>query len=156
MSRLKLRAGAVGMTVALLAGGALAAALSGAEAVKLRQTNMKALGAASKAFFEQVRSGAPDKDVVKVQADKIETAAKALPTWFPSGSGSEAGVKTRTLPIIWNQPDAFAAAGRRLADQAAKLDAAADAGDLAAVAAQAPALGAACKGCHDKFRAPEK
>jgi cytochrome c556 len=65
-------------------------------------------------------------------------------------------VKTGALPLIWTQPDAFAAADRRLADQAAKLDAAADAGDLAAVGAQAPALGAACKGCHDKFRAPEK
>ncbi len=156
MSSSTLRAVAVGMTVAFLSGAAFAAGVSGAEAVKVRQTNMKGLGAASKALFEQLRSGAPDKDVVKVQADKIEAAAKVLPTWFPTGSGPEAGVKTGALPIIWSQPDAFAAAAKRLADEAAPLDAAADAGDMSAVAAQAPKVGAACKGCHDKFRAPEK
>jgi len=156
MMRWNVRVAAGGLALALLTGGAFAVGLSGPDAVKDRQAHMKGLGAASKALFEQVRSGAPDKAVVKLQADKIEAAAKALATWFPPGSGPAAGVKTGALPVIWTKADDFAAAARRLGEEAATLDAAADAGDMAAVAAQTPKVGAACKGCHDKFRAPEK
>jgi cytochrome c556 len=155
MLRLNVRFAAGGLILSLLAGVAFAGGLSGAGAVKDRQAHMKSLGAAAKALGEQVRSGAPDKTLVKVQADKIEAAAKALATWFPPGSGPEAGVKTRALPVIWTKADDFAAAARRLGDEAAKLDAAADAGDMAAVVAQTPKVGAACKSCHDKFRGPE-
>ncbi|HEY5072080.1 MAG TPA: cytochrome c [Caulobacteraceae bacterium] len=155
MASLNVRSAAGGLALALLAAGALAAGLSGAAGAKDRQAHMKALGAAAKALGEQMHAGAPDKAAVKLQSDRIEAAAKALPTWFPPGSGPESGVKTRALPAIWRDAPGFAAAGQRFAQQAAKLGAAADAGDLAAVGGQMSAVGGACKGCHDKFRGPE-
>lgn len=141
---------------AILIAGAAAAAASGADAVKDRQTHMKALGAASKALYEQIRSGSPDKAIVKASADKIAASAPDLPKWFPAGSGKEAGVKTGALPVIWSEPSGFSAAAQRLQAQSAKLEAAADVGDMANVGPDAAGVGAACKGCHDKFRQPEK
>ena len=39
-----------------------------------------------KAMFEQVKSGAPDMAVVKVQAADIALASREMPSWFPPGS----------------------------------------------------------------------
>lgn len=150
------RAAACALAIAAVSGGALAAGLTGAAALKDRQAHMKALGAATKAFVDQMHAGAPDKAVLKLQADKIEAAAVDLPKWFPAGSGPETGLKTRALPVIWTQPDDFLAVNRRFADAAGKLEAAATAGDMAAVGSAGGAVGAACKACHDKFRGPEK
>jgi len=155
MPKALLRAAAA-LAIAAVCGGAFAAGLTGAAALKDRQTHMKALGAAAKTFGEQMHAAAPDKAVIKLQADRIEAAAVDLPKWFPAGSGPEAGVKTRALPLIWTHPDDFAAVNRRLADAAGKLEAAATAGDMAAVGSAGGAVGAACKACHDKFRGPEK
>lgn len=156
MPRFPPRAAAFGLIAALLAGAAVGAGLSGSDAAKARMAHMKALGAAAKALSEQMRSPAPDKAVVKVQADKIAAAAQAIPTWFPAGSGRESGAKTHALPIVWTDPAAFAAARDKLVAAAATLDAAAAAGDLAAVRASLHPVGAACDGCHKKFKTPDK
>lgn len=156
MLRLNGRLAGLAAVAALVAGTALAAGLSGADAAKARGEHMKALSAAVKALGDQMKSGAPDKAVVKSEAAKIAAAADALPTWFPPGSGPETGAKTRALPIVWRDLADFTADGKKLVAAVATLNAAAAAGDLAGVtAAIHPAL-AACKGCHDKFRAPEK
>lgn len=140
---------------ALFATASLAAGLSGAEAVKDRIEHMKGLGGAAKALGDQLRSGSPDPAVVRTQTAKIVTASQAIPGWFPHGSGPEAGVKTRALPVIWNDSAGFAAAQKAFAAQAAKLNAAASGGDMAATGSETKALFGACKGCHDKYRGPE-
>jgi cytochrome c556 len=150
------RALIAGAFAALVASAALAAGLTGADAAKDRQTHMKALGAAAKALGEQLHSGAPDKAVVQVQTAKILAAANGMPDWFPHGSGGESGVKTRTLPLIWSDSADFSAAQKRFAVAAEALNAAALSGDMAAVGAHVGPVGGACKGCHDKFREPEK
>jgi cytochrome c556 len=150
------RLAAIGVVAALLAGGAVAAGLSGAEAAKARIDHMKGLGAAAKALGDQLKSGAPDKAVVKAQAAKIAAAADAIGAWFPPGSGPESGAKTHARPIVWSDPAAFTAARDKLVAAVAPLNAAAATGDMAGVAADFhPAL-AACKGCHDKFKVPDK
>lgn len=146
----------VGAALALSASVALAAGLSGADAVKDRQSHMKALGAAAKALGEQLRSGAPDAAVVKVQAAKIDDAAKALPGWFPAGSGASSGAKTQALDLIWSDPAGFAKKQQALAVAAQKLNAAAQSGDMAAVGPAMQAVGGACKGCHETFKAKDK
>ncbi|HEV2364763.1 MAG TPA: cytochrome c [Caulobacteraceae bacterium] len=137
-----------------LVGGALAAE-TGAQAVKVRQTQMKALGAAGKVVGDQFRSGKPDPAIIRREADKFEAAARILPNLFPAGSGREAGVKTRALPAIWSDPSGFAAAVHRYAEAAGKADAAAQKGDMAAVGGALSDLDHACNGCHDKYRAKE-
>ena len=140
----------------LLAAGGAAAALSGADAAKERIAHMKGMGAAAKVLTEELKSGAPDAAIVKVQTAKIAASAKALPTWFPAGSGPESGVKTRALPLIWSQPSQFAAKAQALAAAADKLNAVAQAGDMAGVGPATSQVGAACKSCHEVFQAKEK
>jgi len=138
----------------MIAAVATAAGVTGADAIKARQTHMKALGASAKAIFQQTHAATPDMAVVKAEAAKIDAAAKALPTWFPAGSG--AGAKTEALPLIWTDPKGFAAKQHVLALAAAKLNAVAQAGDAAGVGPAAHDVGAACKGCHETYKEKDK
>jgi cytochrome c556 len=138
----------------MIAGVAVAA--SAADAVKARQAHMKAMGAASKIVFDQLRAGAPDVALIKVQAAKIDAAAKVLPTWFPAGSGPSSGVKTEALPLIWTDAAGFAAKQRALAAAAAKFDEVTQGGDAAAIGPAAKDLGGACKSCHQTYKAKDK
>ncbi len=149
------RAPIIGLALVLVSTLAVAAGLTGAAAVKDRQTHMKALGAAGKALSDQLRSGKPDPAIVKVQAAKIAAAGRELATWFPAGSGPEAGVKTRALPIIWTDGPEFSADAQHFSEAAARLDAAAASGDMASVGPAFLGAGKACGACHDKFRAKE-
>ncbi|HEY5204144.1 MAG TPA: cytochrome c [Roseiarcus sp.] len=142
--------------VFMIAGTAVAAGMTGAEAVKARQAHMKALGASEKILVEQIHSGAPSMAVFKVEAAKIDDAAKTLPTWFPVGSGPSSGAKTKALPLIWTDPAGFADKQKALSVAAAKFDAATEAGDPAAVGPALREVGAACKGCHDTYKAKDK
>jgi cytochrome c556 len=134
---------------------ALAAGLSAADAIKARHDHFKEMGGAAKALGDQFKSGAPDAAIVKAQAAKLATTAATLPTWFPAGTGPESGVKTRALPVIWTDKAGFSAAAKTLAAETAKLNSLAAAGDMAGAGAQMQAVGAACGGCHKKFRGPE-
>jgi len=126
-----------------------------AHAAAARHQNFKQLGGAFKAINDELKKDAPDKAVVVANAAKMHTLASQLPSWFPKGSGAESQVKTAAKPEIWSDPAGFAAAAQRLQAETGKLQQFAAAGDLAAVKAQVPATGGACKNCHDKFRVPE-
>jgi cytochrome c556 len=146
----------VGIAAILAAGATLAAGLSGADAVKDRQTHFKEMGKAMKAIVEQLKSGAPDAAVIKVQTALIDDHAKALPTWFPASSGPATGVKMEALPIIWTDKADFAAKAHNLQLAAATLNATAQKGDMAALPGAMKATGEACKSCHEKFREKDK
>jgi cytochrome c556 len=149
--RAALCAGAV-----LAAGAAMAAGLTGAEAQKDREAHMKEMGKAAKAMGDSLKSGSADPAVIKPAADKIFEDSKVLPTWFPKGSGTEVNPKSRALPVIWTDPQGFAAKAHDFAVAAANLDAVAGSGDLAKVGPAAKAVGASCHACHEKFQAPDK
>lgn len=140
----------------VISGAALAAGLSGPAALKDRQVHMKALGAATKAIGDQFHAASPDPAVIKAEAAKIDAAAQLLPTWFPAGSGPTTGLKTEALPLIWTDPAGFAAKAHALTVAAKAFDEAAQSGQAAAIGAAGHDLGAACKGCHDTYRAKEK
>ena len=75
---------------------------------------------------------------------------------FPKGSGRDVYPETRALPEIWNDWDKFGAAAKNMEVQSAKLVAAAESGDVAAIGAQLQNLGKSCGGCHKPFRAEKK
>lgn len=126
------------------------------KAVAARHQNFKQLGGAFKAIVDELKKPDPDKAVIAASAKKMNTLAAAEPSWFPKGSGPEAGVKTAAKPDIWSDTAGFDAAVKRLQGATAKLDQLAAAGDLDGVKAQVRDTGAACKNCHDKFRVPDK
>jgi len=148
---------ALGLAVA---GGALAQDAApttpGGRAVLARQAHYKDLAKAFGGLNAELRKDAPDKAVIAADAATAAALAKDLPSWFPKGSGPEAGVKTAAKAEIWTDAAGFAAAAGKLADETARLQQVATAGDLDAVKAQARATGGACKACHDTYRAAEQ
>lgn len=127
-----------------------------AKAVVARHQNFKQLGGAFKAIFDELKKDAPDKAVIAANAQKMNTLASQEASWFPKGTGAEAGVKTDAKPQIWSDPQGFAAAIQKLQTETGKLQQVATAGDFTAIKAQVQATGGACKNCHDKFRVPDK
>jgi cytochrome c556 len=124
----------------------------GDKAAHERHEHFKVLGKAFKRLGDEVKKDAPDLATVKQDAATINGTAGQVKTWFPAGSGPQDGVKTHALATVWNQPDAFGQAAKRLTDAATALNTAARSGDLAAVRGALLPLGNACKGCHDHFR----
>lgn len=142
------------VAVCVMLFGATGAAAAPADAVHARISGLRELGAAFKSMNDMLRGGAPASILVQQTARQISNAAAQMPGWFPRGSGTEAGVKTAARPEIWSEPSKFSAAQSAFIAQAAKLRAAAEKNDLAAVRNETRALGATCKSCHDSFRVP--
>lgn len=120
-----------------------------------RHEHFEALGKAFKSLGDELKKDAPDVAKVKESTTAINGSAAQVKTWFPAGSGPQDGVKTHALEAVWKNPDGFGQAAAKLTDAATALDAAAQSGDLAAVRGAVPPLGAACKGCHEHFRAKD-
>jgi cytochrome c556 len=130
-----------------------APATPGGKAVLARQAHMKELNKTFGGLAAELRKDAPDKAALATGATTVAGLAKDLPTWFPKGSGPEAGVKTAAKAEVWSDAAGFAAAVTKLQDETTKLQQGAAGGDLDAVKAQARAVGGACKNCHDQYRA---
>jgi cytochrome c556 len=82
----------------------------------------------------------------------IEENMDKVLDFFPPGSLSE---KSRAKPEIWARWAEFSKHPTAVKEAAQKLAASARAGNEEAVKVQLKALGAACKGCHESFRAPK-
>jgi len=124
----------------------------GGKAAQARHENFEAIGKAFKTIGDELKKGAPDLAGIQAQAATLNRLAPQVKDWFPAGSGPQDGVKTDALATVWQQPDEFGKAATRLTEAASALDAAAQSGDLAAVRGAVAPLGAACKGCHERFR----
>lgn len=120
--------------------------------IEERQKNFEAIGAAFKAVRGELDKDAPDFAAVAAKANDINARAGRIVDLFPASTGVDDGHDTEALAVIWEKPEEFRAAATKLADESAKLATLAGGGDKAAVAAQAMAMGGACKGCHDMFR----
>jgi cytochrome c556 len=140
--------------VGLVIGAAgVAAAADMASVIQARQAHYKQLGAASKGIFDELNKPAPSVAVIQGFAKTIDTLAPQIPTWFPKGSGPEAGVKTHAKPEIWSNPSGFAQAASAFAAEAHHFDQVAQTGDINATRAEFASLGKACGNCHSQFRA---
>jgi cytochrome c556 len=84
-------------------------------------------------------------DVILKNMDKVLD-------YFPPGSLSE---NSRAKPEIWARWAEFSKHPDNVRKAAHELAAAAKAGDEEAVKVKFKALGEACKGCHQTFRAPK-
>ena len=141
---------------ALLAGGTALAqeASPGGKAVLARQAHMKELGRTFGGIGAELRKETPDKAAIAATESTAKALAQQLPTWFPKGSGPEAGVKTAAKAEIWNDAAGFDAAVTKAQGEAGRLADVAAGGDLDAIKAQFRVTGAACNACHEKYRAP--
>lgn len=140
--------------LAAISGGALAAA-SAADVIHARQAGYKQLGGAFKALSDQLKSPNPDKAQVAALSKRVNEIAPKIATWFPAGSGPEAGVKTRAKADIWARGAEFQADAKALTVETAKLAALGAKGDIDGARAQFKAVGAKCGACHKPFREEE-
>jgi cytochrome c556 len=146
------------VAVAAICGAAYAQrpAPNAAATIQARQGNYKQIAAALKGVSDQLRSGSPDIAQIRPRAAFLADRSAQVLHWFPRGTGTEAGVRTRARPEIWSNPRGFAYAGATFVVAARALNSAAQAGDIARVRAALPGVQHACGGCHDSFRAPEQ
>src|ERR1700757_997004 len=89
-------------------------ALDAAAVEQAREAHFKEIGRNFKAARDELKKGAPDLAVVRASAHRIAEAAPQLPTWFPAGSGPQAGLKTEAKAEIWAKPDDFRAKAQDL------------------------------------------
>ena len=146
---------ALGLGCVALVGGGIALAASASDTITARQANFKTLGKAMKGSFDELKQPAPAIAVFKANADDMVGAAGKVAGGFAKGTGPEAGVKTQALPAIWEKPEEFRADADKLVKAAQAYQQAAASGNLDATKAALMAVGGACKGCHESFRAKE-
>lgn len=138
--------------LALAAGGGAVAATKAEQTIAARQAGYKQIGGAFKAINDQLKSGSPDTRLIAANAKTIHDLSLKAPSWFPKGSGPEAGVKTKAKAEIWTDSAKFAAAMKTFQTESAKLQQVAAKGDVGAIQAQVRAVGGSCGGCHKPFR----
>jgi cytochrome c556 len=138
----------------VMGAAAMAQPASPAEQIKARQDHYKAMATSMKTIGDQLKAGTLDRAAMTAAAQNIATLSRQIPTWFPKGTGPEAGVDTLAKPEIWARPDEFAADAANLPPEADKLVQVVAAGDAAAIGAQLKATGAVCGACHKPFRTP--
>jgi cytochrome c556 len=123
-----------------------------ADVVKARMAGFKELGAASKSVRDGLSASEMPLVTMRQAAAKIKSSSQAMRTWFPTGSGPQAGLKTSAKVEIWTKPVEFRSAQDALARQADAFQAAVATSNGDTIKAAFRSLGGACKGCHDQFK----
>ena len=129
-------------------------ALAGEQAQALmneRHENYEKMGDAMKLISRQLKADSPDLTAVRSGARTIATLAPQIPSWFPPGTGPDAG-KTDAKAEIWQNPKDFEAKAAAFNEAASAFNGAAQGTDLAAIRAAHGNLGKTCKACHDLYR----
>lgn len=124
--------------------------------LKERHDNFESIGDAFKAVRGELEKDTPDFGLIAASANDINARAGNIERHFVERTSIDDGFDTEALATIWEKPVEFKAATQKLLDESANLAAVAPSGDKAAVAAQAMAMGGACKDCHDQFRLDDK
>jgi len=119
-----------------------------ADVIEKRQKLMKGQSAAAKAIKGAVE--AKDYTTIETKAKELMGSSEKISDHFPKGS--TAG-KTKAKAEIWDKWDDYGQKAKNLRKAASELADAAKSGDGAAVDVKVKALSAACKGCHEPFRA---
>ncbi len=137
------------VTVALISGGGLAYAHSGATGiVKQRMDMMKGMGATMKVIAGMLRGKSPyDAERVRQLATEMQEHAGHIPMMFPEGT-EKAPSEAKTT--IWSDPEGFAKSAKALGDYAGTL--ATNASDQNIAKAAFREIGQTCKSCHTDYR----
>ena len=122
------------------------------DVIKYRKSVMSAMsghiGAYMLITFNKVDGG----DYQQSHADAIVNTSKELDLLFPAGTG---GDETEALPAIWEESEKFSAAIAKMQDSSVALKEATTSGERKTIMGAFAAVGKACKGCHERFRAED-
>lgn len=96
-----------------------------------------------------VRELVDDNGFLKAHAEGLANGARELRFIFPAGSDVD---DSEALPLIWEKPEEFQEAIGNAEKATKAFSEAVSGGNRVAIAAAFRDVGAACRGCHDRFR----
>lgn len=99
-----------------------------------------------------VRDLVEDNGFLAAHAEGLANGARELKHVFPPGSNVG---ESEALPVIWEQPEKFREAVEEAERATLAFKEVVANGDKAAIARAFREVGAACRGCHDRFRVQE-
>ena len=138
-----------GVVGAVAVGPSIARA-AGEDPIAERKANRKEVGELAKQIKATVDAGGPASAIVE-PARKIVALEGPFDKLFPAGSDKG---DTKALPAVWTDWKGFEDASHNLATQASALaDAAAANKSPDDIKAAFAAMGKACGGCHNTYRA---
>jgi cytochrome c556 len=119
--------------------------------IEQRQALLEGMGDSFRDIRDQLEGDA-DFTAMAASAETIRTNASQFVDLFPEGTSIDSGADTEALPIIWEDPEGFAAAHNRLMEATGTMVDAVASGEVEQVQAAVGTLGGACKNCHDTYR----
>jgi cytochrome c556 len=140
---------AISIAVALAASFAAIADPAPEDAKDYRISVMTTLRGHVGAVSMHVRGMVEDNGFLGAHAEALANGAAELKYLFPAGSAVD---DSEALPVIWEQPEEFRKAVESAVSATAAFRDAVAGGDRAAIGAAFRDVGAACRGCHDRFR----
>ena len=148
MSRTAFAVAAVALAAALPAQAQFA---KPEDAIKYRQGVMFAQQIHLGRIFAMASGRVPfDAKAVQENAAILDVIDK-LP-FAAFGPGTDTGRQHNAKPEVWTERAKFDAAAKRMQDDVAKLNVAAQSGNLDQIKAAVGAVGQSCKACHDAFQ----
>ena len=121
------------------------------DAIKYRQSAMTVMGSHFGRVGAMVQGRVPFDAKVAAENLEIATTLSRLP-FVAFVDGSDKG-NTKAKAEIWSDRAKFNAAATKMQDEMLKLNAAGKSGNLDQIKAAFGPVGAACKACHDDFKA---
>jgi cytochrome c556 len=119
------------------------------DAADYRKAVMTSMGGHVGAASMIVRGLVEDDGHLAKHAEGLANGAQELDRIFQEGSNVE---DSEALPVIWEEPEAFAEAISKAQEATAAFVAAAETGDREAIGAAFRNVGMSCRGCHDNYR----
>lgn len=120
--------------------------------IEQRHERFKGIGKNFKAISDELKSDNPDVQLMQTSAINIAEFSAGIEEWFPAGTGSNSGVDTDALAVIWTDRDDFDAKVIDYQTALAALNTAASSDDPDAIALAFQNTGGTCKACHEKYR----
>jgi cytochrome c556 len=139
------------MALALTAGMSIQAAADTTpeDAYDYRDAIMESMRGHIRAASMTVRGLVEDNGQLVDHARGMANNAREFDNIFPEGSNVG---ESEALPVIWEEPEEFAAAIEKVKQASAAFVEAAESGDAERIGGAFRELGGACRGCHDRFR----
>jgi cytochrome c556 len=122
------------------------------DAIKYRQSALTVMASHLGRVGAMAQGRAPFDAKAAADNAAIVVVMSKLP-WAAFGEGTDKGAPTRAKPDLWKDAAKFKDLQSKMQAEAEKFEAAAKTGSLDAIKAALGTLGAACKACHDDYRA---
>lgn len=119
------------------------------DAYDYREAIMEAMRGHIRAASMTMRGLVEDRGQLLNHALAMANNAEEFDHLFAEGSNVG---ESEALPVIWEEPEEFAAAIEKVKEASAAFVEAAESGDAERIGGAFRELGGSCRGCHDRFR----